>query len=529
METLVARFERHLRDHGFELVETHLSRVFLGPRDVYKFKRPVNLGFVDFTTRGARKDACEAELALNRRLAPDVYLDVLCLWHQGHATDAPTAHDEWLHETAPADPQQDHEWLVHMRRLPDATRADVLLAKGDLGLEEVDQIASMLVRFHRTARCDRHTTEFGRKSCIEGNVEENFQQIAPDLSRYLRPEEAQRLFAAQRGFLAEHGALFEARCQAGRVRDGHGDLRLEHLYREGRDGSFLAIDCIEFNERFRFADVCADLAFLVMDLAHHGRRDLAERLVLRYALESGDYGRYRLLDFYVSYRATVRAKVTGMLAADPDVNEATRARAAAEARRYYLLALAAESAPLEPACLVAMTGGIASGKSTLAEAVASTRHAPVLVADRVRKELLGVPLTQPLHSAPFQGAYDEVTSARVYDELLRRADDVLASGRSVVLDASFRSRAHREQVLALAERHGVRGMFVECRCSEAAVHERLRTRALAPSVSDGRSEIERSFQQSFEPLELPAEAHCVIDTERPLADNVAQVLNRLFA
>ncbi len=520
METLIARFERSLLARGFELIETHLSRVYLGPHDVYKLKRPVNLGFVDFRERDARKRACEAELELNRRLAPDVYLDVLCVWESDRG---------WLHAAPPPDSAQEHEWLVHMRRLPDAQRADVLLARGEFGRADIDAIARMLVSFHGAARCDAHTSAFGSKARIAQNVEENFEQIAPNLDRYLRPEEQARLFAAQRDFLAQHGDWFARRRDEGRVRDGHGDLRLEHLYRRPDSGEFLAIDCIEFNERFRFADVCADLAFLVMDLAHHGRRDLAERLVLRYALESGDYALYRLLDFYVAYRATVRAKVTSILAADPEVNEATRTRAAAEARRYYLLALAAESPPLEPPFLIAMTGGMASGKSTVAEALGDARNVPVLIADRVRKELLGVPLTQPIHSAPFQGAYDQATSDRVYAELLARADHVLASGRGVILDASHRSRAHREATLALAQRHGVRGLFVECRCSDATAQERLRARAKAPSISDGRGELQKSFQRSIEPLDLPDAVHCVVDTERPLAQNVEQVLNRLFA
>jgi predicted kinase len=226
----------------------------------------------------------------------------------------------------------------------------------------------------------------------------------------------------------------------------------------------------------------------------------------------------------------VRAKVTAMLAADPDVSESTRRRAAFEARRYYLLALSAGTPALEPPALIAMAGGIASGKSTLADALGRARSAPVLTADRIRKELLGVSPTQPLHSGTFQGAYDEATTERVYGELLARAEQVLASGRSVVLDASFRSRAQRQKAVALAERCGVPALFAECRCSPSATQERLAERGRAPSISDGRAEIQGDFLRSFEPLtELPGAAHCVIDTELALQDNVARVLSRLFA
>jgi len=521
METILTDFEQRLRARGFERIETHLSRVFLGARDVYKFKRPVDLGFVDFTSLAARQRACEAEVVLNRRLAPDVYLGVLCLQRDEHG-------EPQLRSAAPRDLAQEHEWLVHMRRLPDESRADILLQRGALGARDIDRIADMLASFHAGARRDEHTTEFGRPSSILQNVEENFRQIQSSVDDYLSPEEGARLSRFQRRFLVEQAPLLELRCAQGRIRDGHGDLRLEHLYRT--DGAYLAIDCIEFNERFRYADVCSDLAFLVMDLDYHQRRDLAERLVLRYARESSDYALYRLLDFYVSYRALVRAKVTSMLASDPDVSSATAARAASEARRYYLLALSAAGAPLESPCLFAMSGGIASGKSTLADALSEARAWPVLTADRVRKLLLGVPAEQPLHTEPFQGAYDASTSERVYTELLARADHVLASGRSVILDASFRSRALRERALRLAQRHGVPAVFVACACSQETTERRLAERAARPSVSDGRSAILASFQSNFEPLsELSDLQRCAVDTERPLAENVAKVLNHRSA
>ncbi|MFT3926784.1 MAG: AAA family ATPase [Myxococcales bacterium] len=522
METILTSFEQHLQERGFECIETHLSRVFLGERDVYKLKRPVDLGFVDFTSLEARKRACEAEVELNRRLAPDVYLGVQCL-SEGE-DGAPR-----LSAITSSAPNREHEWLVHMRRLPDSARADTLLLRDELSEADVDRIATMLVNFHRGARCDAHTTEFGRPASIATNVEENFHQIERSVANYLSRDETAQLSSFQRRFLARHTVLLEQRCAQGRIRDGHGDLRLEHLYRQP-DGSFIAIDCIEFNERFRYADVCSDLAFLVMDLDYHQRRDLAERLVLRYALESGDYALYRLLDFYVSYRALVRAKVTSMLASDPYVSSATSTRAASEARRYYLLALSAGCAPLDAPCVVAMAGGMASGKSTLAQALGEARALPVLTADRVRKELLGVPLTQPLHAAPFAGAYDASTSERVYDELLSRADHVLASGRSVVLDASFRSRALRQRALNLAQRHGVPALFVECSCSPEETQARFARRKQGPSISDGRAEIAANFEASFEPLsELSRLEHCQVDTERPLSENLAKILSHRSA
>lgn len=512
--------ERALLERNYTLVETHISRVFLGEHAVYKFKRPVNLGFLDFTRSEDRRQACEAEVALNRRLAPDVYLGVLAAYldSRGEPQFVPA-------QDAP--PHTPCEWAVHMRRLPDEARADHLLSRGALHPADIDAIASMLARFHAEVRADAHTARFGAPDVIEKNVEENFTQVQDTIGTYLSDEEAAELMRFQRTFLRDRAAVFEARARDGKVRDGHGDLRLEHLYRND-DGSFIAIDCIEFNERFRFADVCADLSFLSMDLAHHERPDLAERLVLRYAREAADYGLYQVLDFYQSYRATVRAKVSSMLAVDPAVREAARARAAGEARRYYLLALSAARRPLLPARVIAVSGAIASGKSTIAEALSERLAIPVLSSDRTRKEMLSMAPTAPRHEPSFQGAYGEATTAEVYGELFRRAAYVLESGRSVILDASFRSRAQRAQARALAQAHGVPIVFVECRCPRDVALARLEARARGPSVSDGRAEIYDDFLARFEALEeLPAQERCTVDTREPLPANLARVLECL--
>ncbi len=517
-EDLVAALSRMLTAQGFESIQTHLSVVLLGPHDVYKFKRPLNLGFVDFTQHEARKQACKAELTLNRRLADGVYLGLvgLSLDAQGKPQLEPVADEAALTDAT-------CEWGVHMRRLPDSARADILLSQGELTRRDIVHIARMLAAFHAKCRGDAHTESFGTLACVAANVEENFAQVAHSIGRYLSPAEAERLQALQRAFLAGEEVLFGARIAHGRIRDGHGDLRLEHLYREP-DGSFLAIDCIEFNERFRFADVASDLAFLAMDLRVQQEPQLSELLVADYASESGDYELYRVLDFYVSYRAVVRAKVRSMLALDAGAPADVRAEAEREVRRYYDVALQAVTARPERPSIIAFAGGIASGKSSLATAWSEERALPVLSSDRIRKQLLGVSPTTQKHDASFQGAYAPSMTQQVYAEVCARAEHVLASGRSVILDASFRSRAEREPVIALAKRLNASLLFVECKCSRETAMRRLEERAKRPSISDGRREIYDAFMQSFEPLsELPERALCRIDTDGPLEANVARL------
>ena len=496
------------------LIETHISWVVIGPRDVYKLKKPVDFGFLDFTTLELRKDACEAEVELNRRLAPDVYRGVLPVTRD--------AGGRWV-LGGEGEPVQ---WAVHMRRLPDADRADIRLRQGRLQAEDIERIALRLARFHEQARCDEHTASFGSRQAIEANVRENFAQTEDSITQHVTSDEAAEIEDWQLRFLEDNAALLEDRAAQGRVRDGHGDLRLEHVYID-EQGEIVIIDCIEFNERFRFADVASDLAFLAMDLSEHDHPALAERLVAAYARASNDYDLYSVLDFYQSYRAFVRAKVASLLAEDPGVDERTGRRASEQARRHYLLALASERRSVLPPMLIAVGGVIASGKSTVADRLAAQMGAPVVDADRTRKSMLGVAATQRVDSDAWTGAYDPAFTETVYEEVLRRAAVVLRSGRPVVVDASFRSRSFRARARAVAARAGVPFRFVECRVEPAVAKERLRERAKTASVSDGRLEIFDDFVAKWEPvLELPAGEHVLLDTQRPVEQSM-QTLREL--
>jgi aminoglycoside phosphotransferase family enzyme/predicted kinase len=500
-----------LRASRVELAETHVSQVMLLERDVYKVKRPVDLGFLDFTTLQRREAACRAEVALNARLAPDVYLGVVPVrraadGHAGLLAEGPIV-----------------DWAVHMRRLPDERRADVMLAREELGGAEIDAIAARLARFHTAAATDAHIAGFGHPDAITRNVEENFAQTSDAMKLYA-PDEAPEIVRWQTAFLRGHRALFERRAATGRVRDGHGDLRLEHVYLEddpAKRGEPTIIDCIEFNERFRYADVCADVAFLSMDLEAHGRVDLAERLLARYAREAGDFDLYALVDFYESYRAFVRAKVSAMLAVDPDVAPEVRTRATSEARRHFLLALAADRGSLLRPAVVAVGGIIASGKSTIAERLADEMGAPVVDADRTRKAMVGVDAHQPIHDGAWAGAYDPGFTEGVYAEVLRRAEVVVASGRPVIVDASFRSLRLREAARQLANRCGVPFRFVECRADADVCRARLSARERSVSVSDGRLSVFDAFRARFEPVtELCPTEHVVLDTARPIEESL---------
>jgi aminoglycoside phosphotransferase family enzyme/predicted kinase len=496
-----------------ELVETHISWVFLAGSHVYKLKKPVDLGFLDFRTLDQRRRACEAEVALNERLAPGVYLGVVPVCRAAG-------------QCRLGGPGEVVDWAVHMTRLPDDRRADNLVTQGKLGGEHVDALARRLAAFHAQATCDEHTAQFGRVEVVLGNVAENFAQTRALVDRYLPRVELDELERRQTACVRARADLFDRRIAQGRVRDGHGDLRLEHVY--FRDGGIDIVDCIEFSERFRFGDVCADIAFLSMDLAWRGRVDLAERLLAGYAQETNDFDLYALVDFYESYRAHVRAKVSSLVARDPAVGPALRERADREVRRYLLLALSAGRPALLPPCLVCVCGIIASGKSNVAALVANELSAPVVEADRTRKHLLGVAPSTHLDEPPWRGAYDPALTDRVYAEILRCAGVVLDSGRAVVVDASFRSRDWRRKALVLAGSRNVPPLFIECRVPPEVARERLLLRETTSVVSDARLPIYDEFRAQFDPLdELPAAAHLVVDTQGPPMESLRVVRERL--
>lgn len=499
-----------------ECRETHISWVFLGPQEVFKVKKPVALGFLDFSTPAKRKAACEAEDLLNRRLAPDVYRGIAPVRRDAagrHAVDGPG-------ETV--------DWAVRMRRLPDGARADALLETGRLGPPEVRRVAEVLADFHAGARCDEKTSAFGSLERIRHNLAENFAQSR----QFPLPEVPPSLLAeAERGqtrFLEEKTWFLESRRRAGRVRDGHGDLRLEQIYLE--DNNVLVLDCVEFTERFRYADVAADIAFFSMDLRRRGRPDLAETFLAAYARASGDYGIYPVIDFYESYRAHVRAKVAAILAHDSEADAGSRDRARDEARRFMELAASALRPPAARPRLVAVGGLIASGKSAVADALSERVAAPVVDSDRTRKRLLGYAPNISLASKPWSGAYAEDVSRRVYAALLEAAEGILASGRSVILDATFGRKEDRRAARDSARRLQAPFLFLECRADPAVSLARLRGRAGQPGVSDAREPLWEALRARWEPVdELAPEEHGVLDTNQTLSRTLSAASHVLSA
>jgi aminoglycoside phosphotransferase family enzyme/predicted kinase len=454
--------------------QTHISVVFLAGDFAYKVKKPVSLGFLDFSTLTNRRHFCDEEVRLNRRLAPAVYLGVVSLVRAADGLKL-----EGKGEVV--------EWAVKMERLPPEATLEAHLLRGELTVAVVQNLARRIAAFHAGADAGTHISEFGRFDVVAGNARENFAQATPLVGTTLSPAVFERLTALTEEELTRLRPLIDDRAERDVPRDTHGDLHLDHVYlfpeRPPRD-DLVIIDCIEFNERFRFADPVADMAFLAMDLAFHGRRDLARAFAEAYFQASGDEGGRALLPLYTAYRAAVRGKVEGLELSQKEVPAAERAAALANARAHWLLALGELEEPDRRPCLVLVGGLPGAGKSTLARGLAEQAGFAVIRSDVVRKELAAAS-GMSIGPSPFrEGLYSAEWTERAYAECLARAEGLLFEGKRVLVDASFSEDKRRRAFVEAAADMAVPAIFLLCRTESDVVRERLARRRGDASDAD---------------------------------------------
>lgn len=307
------------RPKKVELLQTQVSFIFLTDDFVYKLKKPVDFGFLDFTTLERRRFFCQQEVELNRRLCPRIYLGVVSLVREKGGFSL-NGRGEVV------------DYLVKMRRLPQERTMDRLLRRNQVSLQMLERLAQKLVDFHQQARTIK--SGFGNLETCRFNVEENFTQTEKYVGLTLPPSRFERIKSYTHSFLERNARLFERRVREGRVKDCHGDLHLAHIcFTDG----ICIFDCIEFNERFRYLDVANEIAFLAMDLDYHGRPDLSHYFVQHYVNLSGDRELEKLLNFYKCYRAYVRGKVESFKLDDPHISEKEKEATLAVARRYFEL------------------------------------------------------------------------------------------------------------------------------------------------------------------------------------------------
>jgi aminoglycoside phosphotransferase family enzyme/predicted kinase len=479
-----------------EVRETHISWVFLAGDRAYKLKKPLVLPFLDYGTPERRREMCREEVRLNRRLAPELYLGVRAL-----ATTADGL------ELAEEDDPRAVDYVVEMRRYDEGRALAAKLERGELKRSEVVALGGVLAQFHARAR--RVAASGMPVLTVERRMTENFHELLGVVEQRAEVERVLALERFSHAFVAAHAQMLDARARRGLVREGHGDLRTEHVL---LGETLQVVDCVEFDAALRELDVADDLAFLVMDLVAKGGDRFARALVQAYRGAGGDPGEDRLVAFYAAYRALVRAKVALLRFAQHPASSSERGHESAVARE--LLALAERFAWQARLPLVIVVCGLpAAGKSHLARALAETSRLPHLSSDVTRKRLAGIRPQQRAGDAAYSAEFNRLT----YAELGRRAARETSSRGGALVDATFRHRADRDS-FADAFADAAPLLFVECRAPARLLAQRAAQRDIRPGrVSDASLSIVLRESSTWEPLdELAPETHVTLRTDRPV-------------
>jgi aminoglycoside phosphotransferase family enzyme/predicted kinase len=485
------------------VIETHISWVFLTHRYAYKLKKPVRFEFLDFSTPERRHHACQEELRLNRRLAPDVYLDVLPITQNSTGVLEINGRGEEV------------DWVVKMRRLPAQAALDVLLRENRLKQEGAESVAKHLAAFYASL-----APKLVRSGDYRQALERHIRANGAALLESLPAERARlrRIENAQLRYVHAQAELLNERVASGRIVDGHGDLRPEHIYLVDRP---IVIDCIEFSDELRTVDIADELSFLSMECQRLGDGHVGETVLSQYQRVCEDKIPESLLAFYRGYRALVRAKVA--LLRDQQLGGGNAHPSADIIRQYIDLADGCTD-ELGPPVLLVVGGLMGTGKSTLAAKLSETLGIESLSTDLVRHSMLG-PSKVPADYG--EGHYQPDMRCRVYDELLSQASKRLQDRQSVVLDGTFLTEGLRTRVQEIANRNGAVSLHVQCTCPRKVAYARIQRRIdTGQGKSEARSELYDLQAREYQPP-LADERSITVDTTEPISEQARVVYSEL--
>mgnify|MGYP005848747465 CR=1 FL=1 len=515
-------FYNHKPD-DVQKIQTHASYVFIAPPWVYKIKKPVDFGFLDYSTLTKRRYYCFREVELNSRLCADIYEGVVPIIRDDNKL---RTGDILTDENA-----DDHadEYAVKMRYMPEENflKQKIHDNSNTVTTDEIDRISATLKDFYLRQKPDDSVSRWGEIDRIKINTDENFEQtnsfighLIPSFLHKVIQEFTDRYFKRNK-------SLFEKRIANGRIVDGHGDLHLEHIHIT--DEKVCIYDCIEFNDRLRYQDLANDLAFLAMDLDFHGRPQLEYRLISNMARYLEDDELFRLMDFYKCYRAFVRAKVTGIQLQDADFPDTERTNHEAEARQYFNLAGRYAVLGSRPVAIIIM-GRIGTGKSTVRKRLSRLFGIPDYSSDRIRKLLAGLPPEQASPQEIHSYLYSQEMSEETYEKLYQKSIEELKHKRPVVMDATFSRRKKRVDLVKRLEEAGYRYLFIEMKTSDAVIKKRLEYREEAENiVSDARLENFENLDTIYqEPNELSNRQLIEVNTEQHKKETLSEIVNKIM-
>ena len=484
-----------------QVIETHISWVLLAGEYAYKIKKAINLGFLDYTELDARKFYCDEEIRLNRRTAPDIYLDTVAI---GGSPEAP----EFGAQPA-------LEYAVKMRRFDSASLMADLLLRGKISALHVDRLAARIARFHAGVSVADVSSGFGTAESINAAALQNFEQLRSLLTDDADREDVAALEAATEAEYTQCREIFETRRTYGFVRECHGDLHLGNIVLIGDEP--VPFDCIEFNPALRWIDVMDEIAFSVMDLLHRDHPELAWRLLNAYLEAGGDYGGLSVLRFYLAYRATVRAKVCAIWVAQTHNSGRAKSDEMAACRSYLALALQCLG-QYRPALII--THGLpGSGKTTFSQLALQQLGAIRIRSDVERKRLFGLG-TLDNSRAAVGDIYGPEATRRTYARLQELARSILLAGFPVIVDAAFLQQDEREAFRELAQNMSVPFAIASLYAEDSRLRKRIRQRRNDASEADvAVLDMLQSKQQPLSQRELACTAIFTTEDTPDSADN----------
>lgn len=476
------------------VLQTHISYIFLTGNYAYKLKKPVNLGFLDFSTLEKRRYYCEQELALNQPIAPDIYLEVLPI-----TQDNETLEINGMGEII--------DYVVKMHQFPQSALLSEMQKAGDLTEEMLAELGKKVAQFHRQAKTNHYIRQFGEPEEIAEAIQNNYQQT----EKYIGVAQSQQKFQETKAFTDQffqrYYDLLKQRENNHFIRECHGDLHLKNIC--WWHGQIQLFDRIEFNEPFRFVDVMYDVAFTVMDLQFRDRADLGTVFLNHYLEYTGDWEGVQVLPLYLTRQAYVRGKVNSLMLDDPEIAESDKQYAQQQASKYYYLAWQYTQPQLGRFWM--MSGLSGSGKTTVAREIAKQHNGIHLRSDAVRKHLAGI----DVEATGSQEIYSSEMSEKTYAKLLELGTLLVRQGWQVILDAKYDRQHLREAVIATAEKNDVSLQIIYCDAPMEILRDRVAKRQ--GDISDVTPNLLAQQQANAEPFTQKEQSYLTtVDTSQDL-------------
>lgn len=497
-----------LKNEIVEIIQTHSSYVFKAGNYVYKLKKPVDFGFLDFSTLGKRKYYCEQELILNSRLS-NSYLGVIvitkkrgsyCFEKDGEVVD----------------------YVVKMKRIPEKYFMKNLLNKNKITKKEINKITKKVYKFYSSQILSKKLLKYGRPKDIRKTIKQNRDLSLKFIGKAISETAFDAIKYFNNRFLKVNEVLLKTRVEKGYVKDCHGDLHLDHIIIRPREIEIF--DCIEFNNNFRFIDYACDIAFLSMDLDYNGYFNLSKYFVKSMMDKMNDSKANKLVDFYKCYRAYVRGKIGSIRSDIINIPKNEKQKSQMNSKKYFQLSLRYSLFGSDPAIIIVF-GLIASGKTTFAGRLSSELGCKLISSDVVRKELAGIPLTQMGGDGFYKGLYSKQMTNNTYSEIFKRGKEELDKNNIVILDASFSNKKYRASIIKKSEKWNLKIHFIEIKAFDKDIKQRLLKREYKPSISDARLDLLQTFKTNYDkPDEIP---RIILFRTRPDKNNEENI-KRLF-